>query len=419
MNVQLSLADAKTVALNVQGLVTTPAKSSLKDVQAVLPSLGAVQLDTISTLARSHELVHYSRTHGISRQQVEVALWADSAPTFEYWSHAACVLPIDMYPWFAARRRAFAARKSVWHNMPSSKTLKNIRKRLGDGPATATDMGGAKAGGQWWSWSETKEGLEWLLAIGDVVCTKRVGWRRVYSLTEMSIPSEFTSDSHWVTRQGVYGPSDQECVEQLILDGMRSLGVGTMSDLADVHRVSGHHATRAQVTKAITNLVESHQLTPVSVEGWSEATYASPEILSTLAKGKLTTGSTTTLLSPFDSLVWHRDRVSRLFDMEYRLEAYTPAAKRVYGYFAMPVLHNGNLIARVDPGRENQGRVKTFVAKTVTFESSTKPKAADISGVAQALVRAGSWIAADDIRIDTVKPESVRTALTTAVRKAL
>lgn len=405
------------MAIHAQGLDTTPESTNDSQLNGVLHNLGAIQLDTISTLARSHELVHYARSAQVTRAQVETALWANPPHTFEYWSHAACVLPIDMFPFFATRRRGFVAKKSTWDNLPSAKTLRDVKKRLADTSATATDLGGAKKGSDWWDWSDTKEALEWLLAIGEVVCTQRVGWRRIYSLTHNSIPHQFLESDRYVTQQGITGPSDDECVKALLLDSMRTLGVGTVSDLIDVHRLTGWHSTRPHVRKILRDCIEAKEIIEVQVEGWSEPTYADPKVLALLNKNKIAQTSTTTLLSPFDSLVWHRERVSRMFHMDYRLEAYTPAAKRVYGYFAMPVLHDSHLVARVDPGRIKDGRNTIMEAKTVTFETLGLKNVAQqsIDGTAVALKRAASWVNASDVRIGEVKPASAKAKLTKAL----
>ena len=419
MATQLSLTQAKSIAIHAQGLSLTPTVTTAKQLNAVLPHLGAIQLDTISTLARSHELVHYARSAQVTRAQVEAALWANPPHTFEYWSHAACVLPIDMFPFFATRRRGFAAKKSTWNNMPSAKTLREVKSRLADTSATATELGGAKKGSDWWDWSETKEALEWLLAIGEVVCTQRIGWRRVYSLTHNSIPNNLLESQEFVTAQGITGPTDDACIKALLLDSMRTLGVGTVSDLIDVHRITGWHSTRAHVRKILRDCIEAQEIVEVQVEGWSEPTYADPKVLALLKKNKIPQTSTTTMLSPFDSLVWHRARVSRLFGMDYRLEAYTPAAKRVYGYFAMPVLHDSNLVARVDPGRIKDGRNTILEAKTVTFETLSRAAVPQesIDGTAIALKRAASWVNAHDVQLGAVKPASAKVSLTKALAK--
>ena len=174
-------------------------------VRQVLEHLGAVQLDTISVLARSHELVPYARLGPVGRDAVETAYWgaADSdaaARTFEYWSHAACLLPVSEWPWFAFRRRHYVRRGVRWHDVPTA-AVEAVRQRLrSDGPVTAGDLGGARRGGDWWDWSETKIAVEWLLDIGEVAVVRRVGWRRVYALAADVLPAP-------VLRTGPGGPS--------------------------------------------------------------------------------------------------------------------------------------------------------------------------------------------------------------------
>lgn len=417
MPLELSIEQARALAIHAQGLASTPEKTSQKELNAVLPLLGAVQLDTISTLARSHELVHYARSANVTRKDVESALWANPPHTFEYWSHAACVLPIEMFPYFATRRRGFLAKKSTWNNMPSGKTIRTVKARLAESPATVTELGGAKKGGEWWDWSDTKEALEWLLAIGEVVCTQRIGWRRVYSLADFSVPENLLHSNNWTTRNGIFGPSDDECISALLLDSIRTLGVGTENDLIDVHRLSGWHTNRAHVRSLLNEAIEDGAIVRVKVQGWNDSTFALPSALK--SSEKLKHDSTTTLLSPFDSLVWYRERVARLFGMDYRLEAYTPAAKRIYGYFAMPVLHNSELVARVDPGRTKAGRETVMLAKTVSFETNSRRTVSSeaVVGVAKALVRGASWVNATHIEIGKVVPASAQPKLTKALAR--
>ncbi len=136
--------------------------------------IGAVQIDTISVLARSHELVAYARLGPVGRDRIERAYWHPRrAAAFEYWSHAACILPIEEWPYYAFRRRSFLARGLRWHDVPEQACKEVLARLRADGPLTATQLGGAKAGGPWWDWSEIKIAAEWLLDIGDVVCVRR------------------------------------------------------------------------------------------------------------------------------------------------------------------------------------------------------------------------------------------------------
>src|SRR5260370_12421112 len=180
----------------------------------MLHRLGAVQLDTISVLARSHELVAYSRLGPQPRDKVELAYWPPRKPGgFEYWAHAACILPLQQWPCFAFRRRAFRARGIRWHEVPEHACAEVLARLRAEGPLTATQLGGAKGGGEWWDWSEVKIAVEWLLDIGEVVCVRRTGWRRVYDLPERVIPAGYLGAE----------PTDEECLTQLASVAARAL----------------------------------------------------------------------------------------------------------------------------------------------------------------------------------------------------
>src|SRR5689334_13434972 len=193
---ELSSDEARRIALRAQGFLGAPDRKG--GVRGVLRHLGAVQLDTISVLARSHELIPYARLGAVGRKAVEQAYWtpapsADAPPAphaFEYWSHAACILPVEEWPHFAFRRRARRARGHRWHVLEDAeRSCAAVLDRLKvDGPLTSTQLGGAKNGGPWWDWSETKIAVEWLLDTGEVVCTQRRGWKRVYDLAERAVP---------------------------------------------------------------------------------------------------------------------------------------------------------------------------------------------------------------------------------------
>ncbi|HBW20281.1 MAG TPA: hypothetical protein DEH11_15355, partial [Actinobacteria bacterium] len=194
----------------------------------MLRRIGAVQLDTISVLARSHELVAYARLGAISRERIERAYWHPrQADAFEYWSHAACLLPREEWPYYAFRRRAFRARGMRWHESHPDVCEKVLARIRAEGPLTATQLGGAKNGGAWWDWSDTKIAVEWLLDTGEVICARRTGWRRVYDLPERVLPAELLAAD----------PSDDECVIHLAGVAARALGVATRADLADYQRL--------------------------------------------------------------------------------------------------------------------------------------------------------------------------------------
>ncbi|NYD49482.1 hypothetical protein BJY14_005465 [Actinomadura luteofluorescens] len=462
--VELSADEARRIQLRAQGFLGARPKGG---VPAMLERLGAVQLDTISVLARSHELVPYARLGAVGRDRIEAAYWgapraaksgtrrsAKPAPTpgptddrpaangpaangpaangpgpgdtafgrapggsvsgglsaggsggagalsggsraggtFEYWAHAASILPMADWPLFAFRRRAYVRRGWRWHKVPEG-VCDEIRARLGaDGPLTTKELGGAKASADWWDWSDHKIGIEWLLDIGEVVCVERIGWRRVYDLAERAVPGDLLA----------LDLDDDACLTALVARAGRALGVATRGDLADYYRIKQDQVDR---------VIEATGLVPVEVAGWTQRAWADPGALESTPKGR----HATVLLSPFDSLVWDRARASRVFGFDHRLEAYVPKDKRVHGYFAMPLLAGGRLIGRVDPAREG----RTLIARQVSMEPWATRTAArtesSATALATALWRAAEWVGCDDVRVErtTLPADLLKTALTT------
>ena len=401
----------------------------------MLRRVGAVQLDTISVLARSHELVAYARLGPVDRQQIEQAYWHATKPAaFEYWAHAACVLPIEQWPYFAFRRRALRARGWRWHQIPLETCDKVLARLRAEGPLTATQLGGAKAGGPWWDWSEVKIAVEWLLDTGDVICVRRTGWRRVYDLPERVLPEELLGAE----------PSDPECLAYLAGVTARALGVVTHADLVDYHRLNYLTSEKSQHTRLVADAALAAGLIPVAIarpgtegRGFAGRVTAGRVTAGRATAGRATAGRATagratagratagratagratagwadpatlaeasagrrgrhrvTLLSPFDSLIWDRRRTRQMFGFEHSLEAYVPKHKRVHGYFTMPLLAGGRLAGRVDPAREG----RTLVARQVSLERATAAEP-----MAEALREAASWVGCDDVRLEQIEP---------------
>jgi uncharacterized protein len=340
-------------------------------------------------LARSHELVAFARLGPVGRAAVEQAYWG-MGRAFEYWAHAASVLPVEEWPWFAAKRRRYRG-GVVLHTAAPEAARAEVLARLRDlGPLTATELGGARGGGQWWDWSPVKSAAEQLLAEGHVVCMTRRGWKRVYDLAERAIPPELLARE----------PGDAECAAWLCAGACRSLGVATLADITDYHRIGRHG--RAFVVAGI----EAAGLVPVRVQGWRTHGYVHPDslpLLDTPPRGR----HRTTLLSPFDSLVWYRDRAERIFGFKPRLELYVPRAQRVHGYFSMALLTGGRLRGHADPAR--QGR--TLVARHVAVEAPA------VEAMAQALAEAAEWVGCDSVAVELVDPAPLKRPLQQALRR--
>jgi uncharacterized protein len=384
------------MTLRAQGFLGSEGRRG--GVPGMLRRLGAVQLDTISVLARSHELVAYARLGPIPRDRVERAYWHPRAPVaFEYWSHAACVLPIEEWPFYAFRRRALRARGRRWHSVHERTCAEVLARLRAEGPLTATQLGGAKSGGEWWDWSETKIAVEWLLDVGEAICVRREGWRRVYDLPERVLPGELLD----------HDPGDAECLAHMAGVAARALGVATRADTIDYHRLNHLSTTDARFTKRVEESALAAGLTPIAIDGAGAApvqAWADPAALAqaAAARGR----HRVALLSPFDSLVWDRKRTLRMFGFEHSLEAYVPKPKRVHGYFSMPLLAGGRLVGRADPVR----RGKTLVARQLSLET---PSAAE--PMARALQEAAEWVGCSSVAVEQVSPPHLASRLHAAL----
>jgi len=243
---------------------------------------------------------------------------------------------------------------------------------------------------------------------------RRVGWRRVYDLSERAVPEPHRTPQpgeHWVDDEGVVGPDDDACLRSLLARSVRVMGVGTAKDIVDVHRLNVRGVRLTQLTEMLDTMADDGAIRRVQVAGWAQPAYADPAALAALEAGGVGR-SRTTLLSPFDSLVWHRERTERLFGFDYTMELYVPQDQRVHGYFTMPVLHGGRLVARVDPKREKG----VLHARQVTFETGRRGAvpSSSVTGVAKALREAASWVGCDDVHVDRVVPDAAAPALRSA-----
>jgi uncharacterized protein YcaQ len=321
-----------------------------------------------------------ARLGPLPRATIEEAYWGQPSRAFEYWSHAACILPIESWPWFEARRRRWRSHAGRPERRGSDQARAAVLAALADGPRTATELGGAKRGGPWWDWSDIKVAAERLLSEGTVVCVERRGWRRVYDLAERAIPAALLAAR----------PTDDECAAALVAAAGRRLGVATRADLADHHRLRAVEVDRA---------LPDSGLVPVDVEGWGRPAWADP---AALARGVPRGRHRTTLLSPFDSLIWDRARTERVFGFTHRLEAYVPRAKREHGYFTMPLLSGGRLVGRVDPGRDG----RTLVVRQASLASPRW-----VPALASALTEAASWVGCDAVDPGPDASPALRAAL--------
>lgn len=338
MTDSLSLAEARRLALAAQGFGRTPRGAvAHKHLQAQIERLGVLQIDSVNALVRAHYLPAFSRLGHYQAEHLDELAWSRGRRRrlFEYWGHEASLLPLELYPLLRWRMRRAADGLGIYRQLAKfgverrdviESVLQAVRERGALGAGSLSSR--TEKAGPWWDWSAEKMALEWLFAAGEVTVAGRRGFERLYDLPERVIPAAMLNQAE---------PDEDEAQRRLLLRSADALGVATEKDLRDYYRLDAGDSKRR-----IAELVEAGELHAVRVQGWRQTAYCrgEPRIPRRVRHSAL--------LSPFDSLIWERDRTQRLFDFRYRLEIYTPRAKRVYGYYVLPFLHHERLLARVD-----------------------------------------------------------------------
>ncbi len=398
---RLSQTEARTLMLAAQGLDRRPSKKANKgDVLSAIRRMGALQIDTINVVARSPYLVLWSRLGDYDPAWLDELL-AEGA-IFEYWSHEACFLPIEDFPLY--RHRMLNAESMGWkfsrewveaHRQEVDRVLEFIRER---GAARSADFErkDGQAGG-WWEWKTEKRALEMLFTAGELMIARRHNFQRVYDLRERVLPS--SGDDHLL-------PPPEEVRRELALKAVRALGVTTASWVSDYFRTN-----KRETVASVSSLVAEGAIVSVEVAGWKEPAFVHPDNLELIeaATAGVLKPELTTLLSPFDPLVWDRARARALFNFDYRLECYIPARKRRYGYFTLPLLRRGALIGRLDAKAHRKEGV--FEIKSLHIEPGVRVSADLITDIAGALRECAAWHRTPEIVVRQSEPSRVAVRL--------
>ena len=332
----LSIKDARALALAAQGFDSprTKTKSTTADAVALIKKLGVIQIDSVNVLVRSQELPLFSRLGDHDRNAIPKA--TSQGKIFEYWGHEAAHLPVELHPMFRFKMHAARSGKLKHWGLTSfyaenKAFVKRILKHVEvNGSTSARELSTRTTKkSSWWDWDEAKTALEYLFLTGELMsCGRGSDFARVYDIPERVLPRKILQ---------MPTPSETEARKELLVRAMRAQGVATMRDLADYYRQKP-----AVVKPLVSQLVEQGVLREVSVDGWQDKAYVHRN--AQLPKRLFATA----LLSPFDSLVWCRPRNERLFNFHYRIEIYTPQAKRKFGYYVLPFMVNGEMVGRVD-----------------------------------------------------------------------
>ena len=353
---KLTLSAARRIALAAQGFgAARPAAVGKGHLRRTVERLGLHQIDSVNVLARAHYLPAFSRLGAYDRALLDNAVWGKRSERrlFEYWAHEASMLPLALYPLLRWRMDEAARGERGWKSLRAfahgrRPAADAILKRIGtDGPLAASDFEHGKSRSGWWEWGETKQALEWLFWSGQMTtATRRGSFERVYDLTEQVIPAAILN---------LPMPGKMEAHRQLVELAGRALGVATAADLRDYFRLDV-----AESRAGVEALVEAGTLIPVAVDGWRQPAFLHKDS----RRPRRIAGQA--LLAPFDPLIWERSRTERLFGFRYRIEIYVPAPKRAFGYYVLPFLMDGRLVARVDLKSDRQQR--RLLVRSAHFE---------------------------------------------------
>jgi uncharacterized protein len=393
---RLSLAQARRVAIAAQGLAaprpTGPVTA--RRLQRVIDTVGVLQIDSVNVLSRSHYLPVFSRLGSYPREVLDRASGRAPRRLVEYWAHEASFVPPATHA--LLRWRMARARAEAWGGMKAAAArqpglMDAVRATVTErGPITAAELekqlapaGAVRDRSNWgWNWTETKRVVEFLFWAGELSSAGRTAqFERRYDLPERVLPAAVA---------GLPTPEPADAFRELVRIAARAHGVGTALCLRDYFRLRTQDAA-----PAIASLVEEGELLPVTIQGWDRPAYLHREAR---LPRRITARA---LLSPFDSLVWQRDRAHALFDFHYRIEIYTPAAKRVHGYYVLPFLSGEHLVARVDLKADRQAGAKgggVLRVRAAWAEPGMSPD--DVPELADELTDLAGWLGLAEVRVE-------------------
>lgn len=382
MTVHLPLPAARSLHLLAQGMLASPRRRAVKaDVLASIRQMALLQIDTISVVARSPYFVLWSRLGSYDPAWLDQLL--AERQLFEYWAHEACFIPIEDYRLFryrmldpAAMGWKYSVRWMQTHRADIDRIMQHIRDT---GPVRSADFArkaGSKGNG-WWDWKPEKRHLEVLFTAGELMVAERRNFQRLYDLRERVLPA-------WNDRRDAM--TSEAAQSEMVRRSCQALGVVKAGWVADYYRLK-----RGKYDAALHALADAGELLPVRIEGWLHDAFVHRDLLPMLEQaqtGRLK-ATRTGLLSPFDPVVWDRKRAAELWNFDYRIECYTPAAKRTYGYFVLPILSRGKLVGRLDAKAHRKEGI--FEVKTLFLESGIRASERLQRDVQTAIQQCADW----------------------------
>lgn len=382
----LSLRQARRIALGAQGFTDPlpPGVPDIRHLRRVVRRVGLLQMDSVNVLVRAHYMPLYSRLGQYPVALLDRAAYQAPRELFEYWGHEASLLPVALHPalrWRMADGHAWGAPSRLARDKPEvvKRVLEEVRRR---GPIAAAqiDDSGTRRVHWGWNWNDVKMALEHLFWAGEVTAASRTSaFARMYDLPERVLPASVINAAT---------PGRADALRDLVRIAAGALGVAAEPELRDYFRLP-----LAGARMAIAELVSAGELRPVRVEGWKAPAYLyeAARIPRRLPAA--------TLLSPFDPLIWERNRVERLFEFSYRIEIYVPAQQRVHGYYVLPFLLGDRIAARVDLKADRKAGVLRVPAAWVEpARARTDPAPGEVAeAMAAELYRLAGWLGLADV----------------------
>jgi uncharacterized protein len=399
--IEFSVEAARELLLAAQGLGTVPKRATKDDVRETIRRMGVLQIDSISVVARSPYLVLWSRLGSYEPRWLDELL--AEGTLFEYWSHAACFIPIEDYGLYRRLMLEGGEKTRTWMRAHHEE-IKHVMERVNEnGPVRAAEFARTDGrGGGWWEWKPEKRALEHLFAAGELMISRRENFHRVYDLRERVLANALPG---W---EDAVAPNGQEVRRALALKAVRALGVALARWVPDYFRTPKKGAG-----VLLEELADEGSLLRAGIE--DEPAYVHPDNAE-LAEEILSSGSpcsVTTLLSPFDPVVWDRARALELFGFDYKIEVYTPAAKRRYGYYSLPILHEGALVGRLDAkAHRKQG---LFEVKALHLEPCVPVSVGLVAGISRALRDCASWHGTPEVLVRRSDPSELAETLRLAL----
>ncbi|WP_274424659.1 winged helix-turn-helix domain-containing protein [Chelativorans sp. YIM 93263] len=345
-NERLTRKQVRRIVLAAQGFTRRPPAGVVerRHIARVLDHINLFQIDSVNVAVRAHYMPLFSRLGPYPCKTLDRASARKPRALFEYWAHEASLLPVETQPLLRWRMERAAEGKGIYGGLARfgqerRDFIKTVLAEVAShGPLAAADIDGHKGTSGWWEWSDAKRALEWLFWAGQITThSRRPSFERLYDLPERVLPEAVLSTPT---------PTPEDAQRALVEKAARALGVATASDLRDYFRLSPEDCR-----PRIEELIEAGTLLPVTVKGWTQQAYMHRDAkLPRKVEARA-------LLAPFDPLIWERSRTERLFDFYYRIEIYTPAEKRIYGYYVFPFLLGEQLVARVDLKADRQNGV--------------------------------------------------------------